>query len=98
MGFPRRRFCPRGHDKEAPDAVYLYPRKTLKGTPTTWLRLCKKCVAINKKQFSIQLTTAEQITRTKLSKSSRLGNWDAISETRSNTSAAQEKKAAQLRT
>src|ERR1017187_6610857 len=42
MAQPRRRFCPRGHDKDLPNGSYWSTDHTLKGTPTRQ-RQCAEC-------------------------------------------------------
>lgn len=42
MAKPRVRFCPKGHDKDAPDGSKFYMAKTLKGTEVL-VRDCRLC-------------------------------------------------------
>lgn len=42
MSRPRKRYCPHGHDKDAPGGSYWSKTKTLKGT-LVWQRVCREC-------------------------------------------------------
>ena len=46
MSRPRKRFCPHGHDKDAPNGSYWRYIHTLKGTKIR-ARDCRKCRNIN---------------------------------------------------
>jgi hypothetical protein len=54
MANHRKRFCPRGHDKDAIGAVYWYFTKTLKGTPTL-VRHCKLCARIFRRNYYLKV-------------------------------------------
>ena len=42
MARPRKRFCPYGHDRDAPGGSRWRLGRTLKGTPTRY-RVCVEC-------------------------------------------------------
>ena len=50
MARPRIRFCPKGHDKDAPGGSHWFQVRTLKGT-ITWQRRCVKCRDGEKNMF-----------------------------------------------
>lgn len=54
MPRPRTRYCPQGHDKDAPGGSYWFWTRTLKGTPVRQ-RDCKICRGERKKMELHQL-------------------------------------------
>lgn len=56
MAAPKKQFCPRGHDKDAPGAVRIYTYFIRKGVKKS-VRECRKCRAIISKKYRLKMIT-----------------------------------------